>query len=1104
MMMKFVSTAVVLAAATASAAGMTSRMTSRSEQFVRDWTRLAVFHAEGWLSPVPCETTNLTVAAWGKKAPSVCSDIPSTGKLRARFFLDEDVDKKKLKGHLEYYAPNAGKRCYRTGVYRLDLTNSVAQTRWMLLSQPGAEVSFGGFKGAVPVRTELEWQGPVPTLRAPADGVTVRDNTPTFAWWPQAPGALLEIATDAAFTKVVRSEETDELPALTLEKPLPPGTYYWRVRNPLASLSAVRSFVQTAPVSADTTAPEIVALPQYLGRTDVCAHFTSGGPQETVRVRCALPDGSELKLSQKGNSYDVQPPAGGWAVGLTKLRVTAEDAVGNAVRADLFLMVHPGLLQVVWDKYRGFRIGDGDWFYPFGSFTLHGPEDAKRFSALGVNFAQSYARDSSAKLPPGPGSRFDEQMQALGKHGIRAMLAPGRMTTLEDKCGGLSSYEATAVRLGMIMGYREAVAYYLRDEPDLHGTTPVDMCRYYQFVHALDPTRPGLVICSEDGMLETFAACCDVYLSEAYSVTPAEAWEKFAAARRRLGNQPLLCTVDISACGDKDPFARLDPKFPRNRQVLNYALAGLMYGSGLTHWWWPRRNWKDPTQSVENYLTEARALADRFAAATERRVSSDGPLRIAELRGNGKTAWIVANASDKPVEFRDGRRLEPWAYLVSDAAVERMSCPQPLDVQALIDKTAKKKGGGTVTVKAGDWEVKPFVLKPGVKLFLEHGARLLATTNIADYACGNEHCPLVSAEGAENVGIAGPGVIDGRGFAFPRKKLSSSASQPKRPMLLRFTRCRNVVLEDFTYCQSGSWGCHLKNCDGVTVRRVTCYNHCNATNDGLDIESANVLVENCDFDTDDDAVVLKTESDRTFAVTNVVVRDCRLASACNGFKIGTGSYADCSGIRVEGCAFLRPSTSFRFDWRKLVRGVTAETSGLAAIALECVDGGRLSDVVVRDATVDGYQTPIFVRLGRRHPPATGMSSFLRDVLIENVEAACSDSSIASSITGVPGLRPQDIVLRNVSLVSPGGGTDADRTRVVPENEGEYPEANMFCDLKSRVYDGILPAWGLYIRHADDVRFENVRLSCRDEDARRPVVTDDCARFAGDIRIDAGK
>ena len=326
------------------------------------------------------------------------------------------------------------------------------------------------------------------------------------------------------------------------------------------------------------------------------------------------------------------------------------------------------------------------------------------------------------------------------------------------------------------------------------------------------------------------------------------------------------------------------------------------------------------------------------------------------------------------------------------------------NLQEQIDAAAAR-GGGSVVVQAGEHETKPFVLKSNVTLSLEEGAVILASTNIADYASAfGERC-FIYADCATNVAIVGKGIIDGRGAVFKEKNGLKGESQPQMlPVMMRFSRCQNLRLEGFEFRRSGAWGCHLRNCDGVTVRRVKCFNHVNNTNDGIDIESANVLIEDCDIDADDDAIAIKTESDCSFAVTNVMIRNCRLASCCNAFKCGTGSYSDVRDVTVENCTFFRPRANHRFSWWKIIPGVTNKICGIAAVALEVVDGGRMDNVVIRNIRFEGYQTPIFIRHHRRHDPPTGMATYLRNILIEDVQGV-ADSRIASSITGIPSLSP---------------------------------------------------------------------------------------------------
>ena len=466
-----------------------------------------------------------------------------------------------------------------------------------------------------------------------------------------------------------------------------------------------------------------------------------------------------------------------------------------------------------------------------------------------------------------------------------------------------------------------------------------------------------------------------------------------------------------------------------------------------------QRSFKDDGRFVELDVVES---GPRTYFATARRDTSE---IVATFRFEGET--VLAK--------------ERWDWAGEDE--------RPLDVQALIDAAAAN-GGGEVVVPDGQWLVKPFELRSNVTLRLSDKAELHASRDPDDYPTAKGKRCLVYAEGATNVAVVGCGLFNGHGYRFRQWKKLAGESQPQAlPVMMRFSRCLNVHLEDLTICAAGSWGCHLRNCDGVVVRRLKCFSHVNNTNDGIDIESSNVKMEDCDIDADDDAVCFKTESDPSFPVTNVVVRNCRLRSCCNAVKFGTGSYGDIRDVTIENCTLSRSRGNYGFIWNRRNPGVTNRVCGIAALAVEVVDGGTLDGVTFRNIKLDGYAVPIFIREERRHDPPPGRETYLRNVLIENVTGR-ADSRIASSITGTPSRRPQGITLRNVDLTLPGGGTKDEAEAEVPEMETAYPDAHMFNHAA-------LPAYGFYIRHADNVKFENVSLRTESPDARKAYVRDDC-------------
>ena len=411
-------------------------------------------------------------------------------------------------------------------------------------------------------------------------------------------------------------------------------------------------------------------------------------------------------------------------------------------------------------------------------------------------------------------------------------------------------------------------------------------------------------------------------------------------------------------------------------------------------------------------------------------------------------------------------------------------------IQRAVD-AASASGGGTVFVGHGRYVVANLALKDNVSLHIAKDAVLLGSTNKVDYSGRDDwFWAVVSTFDAKNVAIEGEGVIDGRGWA---SEIRSGARNRWRDV--HFYRCRNVRVDGVTMKAPGRWTLYLQECVDCVVRGVTIYGHANFNNDGIDIDAKNVLVENCVIDSDDDAICPKSNNP-DFICENVEVRNCVLASNCNFIKFGTASHGGFRNCYIHDCT-LRPCAESRFrkwnetgdipGWRRRrgpLPGVTDKTTGIAAVALEMVDGGVMENIRVSNITFDdgGVQTPVLVRLGRRRVKP-GVESVLRNCTIENLRGR-SASLIASSITGVPGLRPSGITLRNFDLTLKGGGMASDAAEPVDEAEQSYPENRMFGTM--------LPAYGFYVRHADGVRFENVRTRLYGElEERPPVVTDDC-------------
>ena len=87
-----------------------------------------------------------------------------------------------------------------------------------------------------------------------------------------------------------------------------------------------------------------------------------------------------------------------------------------------------------------------------------------------------------------------------------------------------------------------------------------------------------------------------------------------------------------------------------------------------------------------------------------------------------------------------------------------------------------------------------------------------------------------------------------------------------------------------------------------------------------------------------------------------------------------------------------------------------------------------------------------------------------------------------SITGAPGVKPEQITFSNLDITFPGGGTAAEGARrSVPDLERAYPEYCIF---------GVLPAYGLYAHHVRGITLNNVQFHLDSDDFRPAIVCDD--------------
>lgn len=407
-------------------------------------------------------------------------------------------------------------------------------------------------------------------------------------------------------------------------------------------------------------------------------------------------------------------------------------------------------------------------------------------------------------------------------------------------------------------------------------------------------------------------------------------------------------------------------------------------------------------------------------------------------------------------------------------------------IQKAVDECSQK-GGGTVLVPSGTYLIRPIELKSDVNLHLDFGAILLGSNRLADYdnafpykgGSMNQSSGLLFARGQKNISLTGFGTIDGQGGSKTFQFGNDADGGPKRPKIVYLVDCKGVVVTDLTLRNSAYWVQHYEKCEDVTIRGLKVFSHCNYNNDGLDIDAKNATISDCYIDVEDDAICFK--SDHPDFCENITVTNCVTASNCNAIKFGTASHGGYRNIAVSNCVVRRAAEDNIRHWSKQLEHISADVTVISGIAIEMVDGGIIDGITVSNISMFDVQTPIFIRLGDRHRTFRKEGGVLKNVNISNV-VATAQSLIACSITGVESSSVENVSINNVQISYPGGGTPEMITKPVPEMTKSYPENRMFGNT--------LPAAGFYVRHAKNVRFNNVRFSAAKPDARPLFYLDD--------------
>lgn len=381
-------------------------------------------------------------------------------------------------------------------------------------------------------------------------------------------------------------------------------------------------------------------------------------------------------------------------------------------------------------------------------------------------------------------------------------------------------------------------------------------------------------------------------------------------------------------------------------------------------------------------------------------------------------------------------------------------------IQLAINACAQA-GGGRVIVPSGKWLTTPLELKSNVELHLEENSEVIFTDEKKYYFVESVDSQVkpgrqnyapelrdaahpkspISATDCQNIAITGPGKLDGQGLGWwpllPQFWQNTQKQYPKsvydhawegldpqkkyeRPQMLQSYRCRNLLLEGFTIVNSPFWTINPIACENVIVRNLRVRasgakpNTWSPNTDGINPESCkNVLIENCDVDTGDDSIAIKSGLDeagrqRGLPCENIVIRNCRVRRIAIGSEMSGGV----RNVFIRDCEMSdEPISAWIHIKTRRGRGGVVEN-----IWVENLSGGPCSSAVINlDMEYwTNYVPAPFEPVSERTPQ-------FRNFHFKNITSNHpTQKARAIFINGLPEMPMESITFENIQISSQEG------------------------------------------------------------------------------------
>jgi len=387
-------------------------------------------------------------------------------------------------------------------------------------------------------------------------------------------------------------------------------------------------------------------------------------------------------------------------------------------------------------------------------------------------------------------------------------------------------------------------------------------------------------------------------------------------------------------------------------------------------------------------------------------------------------------------------------------------------IQKAVDACAGA-GGGRVLFPPGQYISGTIRLRSGVALQLEPGARITGTTNLELYSqphppefmpearWGKWHRALIVGENVDDIGITGPGVIDGNKVFDP-----TGEEKMRGPHGIILVNCHRFTLRDVTIVDAANYAVFAEISDDLEIRNVKIIGGW----DGVHWRGAperwcqNVKIIGCEFYTGDDAIAGRYWN-------NTVIKDCIINSSCNGIRV----IGPATRLTIANNLFRGPG-----EQPHRSSGALRRTNMLSGIILQPgawdATRGPLDDVFIADNVMQDVASPVTLWTKPGNP--------VGKVIVDGLWATGVYRS-AMSFESWSDTPIAKVELRDVQVEYSGGGkASADAQEVKAPG----------VDARA------LPVWGFYARNVKDLTVQDVRVTVASDDFRPVVAADHVERL----------